>query len=272
MNINFKTNRLYLREFNIQDAIHLYKMNNDPDVIKYTGDLAFNSLEDAEKLLLDYDYKAFNMGRWAVCLKENDTFLGWCGLKYHPNEKLVEVGYRFYKTHWNKGYATESAKASITYGFETLKLREIYAHAHIDNLPSHSVIEKCGLHFINEAIYDGMPAKLYKIESPFYSIKHISAHETYIVRQPVLREGRPIEDQYQLRGMAILKEFQHKGLGKLLVIEGEKILLQKKAERLWFNAREIAISFYKNNNYHIHGNAFNIPQVGIHYIMSKKLI
>nr|WP_245881507.1 GNAT family N-acetyltransferase [Xanthomarina spongicola] len=157
-----------------------------------------------------------------------------------------------------------------------------------------------------------MPAKLYKIESPFYSIKHISAHETYIVRQPVLREGRPIEDcvfegdnfedtfhlglffksqlvgvasymnnksklfseenQYQLRGMAILKEFQHKGLGKLLVIEGEKILLQKKAERLWFNAREIAISFYKNNNYHIHGNAFNIPQVGIHYIMSKKLI
>jgi len=145
-----------------------------------------------------------------------------------------------------------------------------------------------------------------------YHIKQILAKETYVVRQPVLRECRPIEDcvfdgnndentfhlglyfkseligvasylnnksklfsednQYQLRGMAILKEFQQKGLGKLLLIEGEKLLINKKAERLWFNAREIAVSFYKNNHFQTHGEAFNIPQVGLHYVMSKKLI
>ena len=145
-----------------------------------------------------------------------------------------------------------------------------------------------------------------------YHIEQISAIETYPVRQPVLREGSSIEAclfegdtnentyhlglyfkskligvasfignksllfseefQYQLRGMAILKDFQNKGLGNQLLIEGEKILIQNKVERLWFNAREIAVSFYKKNQYQTHGEAFNIPQIGLHYVMSKKLI
>ncbi|TYA53210.1 GNAT family N-acetyltransferase [Formosa maritima] len=140
-------------------------------------------------------------------------------------------------------------------------------------------------------------------------IKFISAKETYVVRHPVLREGRPIEDcafdsdedentfhlglyfdsklvgvasyiknnsklfleknQYQLRGMAVLKEYQKKGFGDLLLNEGEKILNQKKVDILWFNAREIAFNFYKKNNYQAIGDAFNIPEVGLHYVMFK---
>ncbi|MCK8481251.1 GNAT family N-acetyltransferase [Psychroserpens algicola] len=160
------TERLYLREFLPDDAIHFYTMNADYDVLKYTGDVAFKSVDEAKLFLKNYkQYKLHNMGRWAVCLKSNDEFVGWCGLKFHPSENLVEVGYRFYKSHWNKGYATESAKACIDYGFETLGLKTIYAHAHVDNLASHHVINKCGFTLVNEAIYDGMPAKLYKIEN-----------------------------------------------------------------------------------------------------------
>ncbi|WP_460217984.1 GNAT family N-acetyltransferase [Psychroserpens sp. MEBiC05023] len=167
MNHILETERLYLREFIIDDAIHFYNMNTDPDVLKYTGDVPFESIEKAKSFLKSYNqYKLYNMGRWAVCKKHNDEFIGWCGLKFHPLENLVEVGYRFYKTHWRKGFASESAKASIDYGFNILNLKKIYAHAHIDNFASHRVIEKCGLTLINEAIYDGMPAKLYKIENP----------------------------------------------------------------------------------------------------------
>jgi ribosomal protein S18 acetylase RimI-like enzyme len=144
-----------------------------------------------------------------------------------------------------------------------------------------------------------------------YHIKQISAEETYPVRQPVLREGRPFEDcvfdgdtdeetfhlglyfnseligvatfmknkfplfsedhQYQLRGMAVLKEFQHQGFGKLLLVEGESILIQKKVDLLWFNAREIAVEFYKSKGFLISGDAFTIPNIGIHYVMLKKL-
>ena len=143
-----------------------------------------------------------------------------------------------------------------------------------------------------------------------YLIKKISAIETYPVRHPILRAGRPIGDcafeldnkdstfhlglfykneligvasfmennnpnfndktQYQLRGMAILKTHQKKGLGKLLLEAGENEIAIK-CSRLWFNAREIAITFYKNCGYNIIGEPFNIVGIGKHYIMTKIL-
>jgi RimJ/RimL family protein N-acetyltransferase len=156
------TSRLYLREFQLKDASSFYLLNNDPEVIKYTGDSPFRSIKETEVFIENYSaYKDFGFGRWAVCLKENDTFIGFCGLKFHPEENITEVGFRFFRKEWNKGYATESAKAVITYGFNQLKLNKIYAHAHIKNIPSQKVILKCGLHFVKNIIHDEMPAKLY---------------------------------------------------------------------------------------------------------------
>ena len=311
MKIIAQTERLILREFTIDDAIHFYKMNNDPEVIQYTGDNAFTSLEDAKEFLSNYNqYELNNMGRWAVCLKDTNEFLGWCGLKYHPKDNIVEVGYRFYKKHWNKGYATESAKASIDYGFKTLKLSKIYAHAHIENLNSHQVIKKCGMEFVKEFDYEGIPANLYKIDNPYLTIKKIKSEETYAVRHPVLREGRPIEDckfdndddpntfhlglfiedellgivtymksdyealqgnQYQLRGMAVLKDCQKRGFGNLLITKGEDIIKQENGTIIWCNAREIAVNFYKKNGFKIIGKPFVIPKIGLHYVMHKSI-
>ena len=148
-------------------------------------------------------------------------------------------------------------------------------------------------------------------ESPNITIKQISSAETFIVRQPVLRAGRPIEDckfdaddlqttfhlglyfknelvgvatflenkntlfnqqkQAQLRGMAILKKVQGFGFGALLLKKGEVILKEKKMDLLWFNAREVATGFYKKNGYIIIGDSFTIPQVGLHFVMYKSL-
>ncbi len=307
-----ETERLYLREFVYDDAVHLYTMNADPDVLQYAGDEEFVSVEDARNFLKQYkQFKIFKMSRWAVCLKSTDGFLGWCGLKFHPLENYVEVGYRFYKKHWGNGYATESAKASIQYGFETLKLKLIFAHAHVEHSASQRVIEKCGLTFVEQGNYDGMLAKLYKIENPLIEMKRISAEETYAVRHPVLRAGRPFEDcafkddelettvhlglffkselvgvatflknnnalfpeehQYQLRGMAVLKFYQGYKFGTLLLNYGEQLLIRKKVKRIWFNARESAVRFYERHSYEIIGNAFYIPNVGGHYVMSKNV-
>lgn len=162
-----ETERLYLRQFTPDDAEHFFLLNNDEDVLRFTGDNPFVSVEQARHFIKNYsDYKNHGMGRWAVCLKSNNEFLGWCGLKYHPMEDIVEVGYRFYKKYWGKGYATESCKACIDYGFNHLNLDTIYAHAHVKNRNSHRVINKCNLDFIEENVYDGMPARLYKIDNP----------------------------------------------------------------------------------------------------------
>jgi GNAT superfamily N-acetyltransferase len=79
------------------------------------------------------------------------------------------------------------------------------------------------------------------------------------------------KNQFQLRGMAVLKSHQKKGLGKALIKFGENLLHQKKASIVWCNAREIAVNFYKNNGFDIISKPFNIPNIGIHYVMSKSL-
>lgn len=77
--------------------------------------------------------------------------------------------------------------------------------------------------------------------------------------------------QYQLRGMAVLKAYQGKGLGKIILQFGEQLLKEKNTKLVWCNAREVALNFYKKNGYQIIGEPFNIKDIGLHYMMYKTL-
>jgi GNAT superfamily N-acetyltransferase len=142
-------------------------------------------------------------------------------------------------------------------------------------------------------------------------IKEIPSKDTYIVRQPVLRKGKPIEscifegddlntthhfglfeneeltgiislfsqtniifadkNQAQIRGMAILENHQKKGFGEALVKYCEDYCRTQNVDLIWFNARTAAVGFYKKMNYQIIGEPFDIKDVGEHYLMFKKL-
>ena len=142
-------------------------------------------------------------------------------------------------------------------------------------------------------------------------IKEIPSKGTYIVRQPVLRKGKPIEscifegddlntthhfglfenddligiislfsqtntifadkNQAQIRGMAILENHQKKGFGEALVKHCEDYCKTQNVDLIWFNARTAAVGFYKKMNYQIIGEPFDIKDVGEHYLMFKKL-
>lgn len=142
-------------------------------------------------------------------------------------------------------------------------------------------------------------------------IKEISAQETYIVRQPILRKGKPPETclfegddlesthhfglfenqeltgiislfqkhnsifaenlQTQIRGMAILESHQKKGFGEALIKHCEEYCLANQFDLIWFNARESAVGFYKKMGYESIGSSFEIPEIGEHYLMYKKL-
>jgi len=158
-----ETDRLFLREFIEEDIQSLEKMNSDPTVIRYTSDYG-NSPEEATKRfsVMCSQYQKYGMGRWIVIRKSDEAFLGWCGLKYHPEDKIVDVGYRLCKEYWGYGYATEATKASVAYGFNVLHLKEIYAHVHPNNYSSEKVLIKCGLNFEKEIIYKNQRVKLFK--------------------------------------------------------------------------------------------------------------
>ncbi|CDF79290.1 GCN5-related N-acetyltransferase [Formosa agariphila KMM 3901] len=165
MRVILETNRLLLREFNLHDAENFYNLNRNPNVIKYTGNSAFKSIEEAKIFLENYqDYKLNGYGRWAVINKENNNFIGWCGLKLGEIENETDIGFRFFEKVWNKGYATESAKACLHYGFEKLNLTRIIGRAMNENIGSIKVLEKIGLEFEQNTNFQGQDAVIYKIE------------------------------------------------------------------------------------------------------------
>lgn len=157
-----ETTRLILRELSIGDAENFYELNQNPNVTRFTGDKSFKSVREAKDFLKNYkDYEQNGYGRWAVICKESEEFLGWCGLRFDGNK--TDIGFRFFEEYWNRGFATESAKACIEYGFEKLKLHEIIGRAMKENIASIKVLEKIGLKFEREMEFELHPGVLYKI-------------------------------------------------------------------------------------------------------------
>lgn len=143
-------------------------------------------------------------------------------------------------------------------------------------------------------------------------VKKITYSDTFPVRSAVLRQGKPIEtcffvgddaqntihfglfhennlvgvasvfkstsinfdkkSQFQLRGMAVLSAYQGFGFGAVILEEVCKFVAENKGEVLWFNAREKAVAFYQNFGFSVLGNAFEIPEIGTHFLMYKYFI
>ena len=165
MKIILETDRLLLRELNIQDCTGFYELNLNPNVIKYTGDKAFKNSAEAESFLLNYkDYENNGFGRWAVIHKSDEQFLGWCGLKYVKEIDETDIGFRFFEEYWNRGFATESARACLKYGFEKLNLSSIVGRAMAENTASIKVLEKLGMTYEKEFDFDEHRGLIYRIQ------------------------------------------------------------------------------------------------------------
>lgn len=76
---------------------------------------------------------------------------------------------------------------------------------------------------------------------------------------------------YQLRGMAVDDTLQNSGIGTLILTFIHKLSSKKDIDLVWCNARLKALNFYNKNGYITVGEAFDIPQIGLHYVMYKKL-
>lgn len=161
MSYLIETKRLYLRPFDIADGEAFYLLNTDPEVMQFTGDVPFNSVEESKQFIENYDhYEKHGYGRWTVVLKATGKVIGWCGLKYHA-EGYVDIGYRFFKSEWGRGYATEAATGCLKYGRENIKDLPIWGRVSQDNLASIRVLEKIGMQFFKSAECEGIKDSLY---------------------------------------------------------------------------------------------------------------
>ena len=166
--IRLETDRWLMRPLVPSDLEGMYLLDSDPEVHKYLGNEPVQSIEQAEKWLNEVlqQYEDYKMGRSAVIDKATGEFTGWSGLKYETTVRdypYYDIGYRFRKKFWGQGLASETASMSIKYGFEVLKLPKICGGAHIDNAASNHILQKIGLKYIEDFIFEDMPHKWYAL-------------------------------------------------------------------------------------------------------------
>jgi GNAT superfamily N-acetyltransferase len=90
-----------------------------------------------------------------------------------------------------------------------------------------------------------------------------------IVREPL--PGTDDERAWRLRGMATLPEVRGRGYGGLLLERCVEHAVNHGGAVLWCNARSGAVGFYRRFGFVTHGDVFDIPDLGDHYLMSRTL-
>jgi ribosomal-protein-alanine N-acetyltransferase len=157
-----ETDRLQHRAFVADDAEVVFALNGNPKVMRYTGEPMLQSLNEARQLIADYpDFDEVGYGRWACVLKQTQTIIGFCGLKYLPDLDAVDVGYRLLPQYWGRGLATEACIASLEFGFKTLCLDQIIGLVLPDHAASIRVLEKAGMQADGRFDYDGFDVLRY---------------------------------------------------------------------------------------------------------------
>jgi RimJ/RimL family protein N-acetyltransferase len=155
--------RLRLRQFERRDALGFYQMNADMEVIRYTGDPPFESVQAAAAFIQAYDhYAKYGYGRWTIERREDNAYLGFCGLKYHPDTGEVDLGYRLIRKFWGQGYASEAALACSDYAFRELELARIIGRVQQANEASCRVLEKIGMIKVGPIDFASQPGYLYE--------------------------------------------------------------------------------------------------------------
>ena len=88
-----------------------------------------------------------NWGREAafgIIERDSGELVGLCSLIAQRSLTVAEIGYALRLSAWGKGYMTDAVRLISDWAFRSLKLNEIFADVHPDNVASQRVLEKSG--------------------------------------------------------------------------------------------------------------------------------
>ncbi|MEM8783273.1 MAG: GNAT family N-acetyltransferase [Planctomycetota bacterium] len=78
----------------------------------------------------------------------------------------------------------------------------------------------------------------------------------------------PEAGDHRLRGMAVDPAVQGRGVGGRLIREALDAIARRDGRRVWCNARVSALGFYRRHGFVVHGDEFEIPDIGPHYVLN----
>ena len=151
--IKIETERLLIREHNMEDLNDYHAWISDPAVMRYVaGFRVTRSIEESLASLTAAieSRKEIPRKKYFAALARKDTgqYIGSIGGMIDRLEKnggIMGIGYFLNKDYWRNGYASEAAKAWIDYSFDSLCVHRIAASCDSENAPSERVMLNCGM-------------------------------------------------------------------------------------------------------------------------------
>ena len=163
-----ETERLLLRDLEQTDEDALATMFADPEVMRFIGrggvlgrDVARRMIERERE-----HYAERGWGQWAAVEREDERFIGVCGLILWPDidgREELEVAYLLSRDAWGVGYATEAAAAIRDFGVNVRP--DLVSLIYPDNLASINVATKIGMSYEKDVGFEGNQLRLYRIRA-----------------------------------------------------------------------------------------------------------
>lgn len=164
------TQRLLLRPFSEGDLDAVAPLFATPGFMRFSSAPEGYTREQTGEFLAKVIawQRAGRPSQFAVILRETNSMIGYCGFfnQELDGEQLVEIGYRLHPDFWNRGLATEAARAVRDFAFETLRLDHVVSFVHPDNHPSRRVAEKNGMTIEKQSVFRGYPTLVYGVRAP----------------------------------------------------------------------------------------------------------
>jgi len=124
-------------------------INADPEVMEHFPGTLTRGESDGLVERIEGGFEANGFGLWALEVRGSGEFIGFTGLDVPEFEAdfmpAVEVGWRLGHSAWGNGYATEAARAAVSFGFEEVGLAEIVSFTTVANRRSRAVMERLGM-------------------------------------------------------------------------------------------------------------------------------
>lgn len=153
-NYIFISERLGFRNWKKSDINALFEINSNKEVMRYFPGIQTKTQTENFITRMQNQFDKNKFCYFAVNLLDTNEFIGFIGLSeqtyqadFNPS---IDIGWRLHPSFWNKGYATEGAKACLNYGFNELHLEKIISVAPLINNPSILIMQKIGMQKIKE--------------------------------------------------------------------------------------------------------------------------
>lgn len=160
---SLETPRLVLRPFTEDDAEAAFRWFGDPEVMRFVPSRADRSVEETRRRLARYrEHQArHGFSKWIVRERTSGEAVGDSGLLRLEEPERVDLGFRFARSSWGRGFATEVARAWVQAAFTDFGLDRLTAFSHPGNVASLKVLEKAGFRRTGRAEVMGMDAYTY---------------------------------------------------------------------------------------------------------------